>query len=523
MHRLLTGRGSSRARILLVDHDEKAKEMLQRKLSETGYEVSTCTHPAEALERLQDSQVPDLIVFELSTPVMDGWQFRLRQRRLPRLFGIPVIAVSEDGSAKAEAIDADAYLRKPIDYEELRETIARLLSSFERKRAQARQLELGRLSSLGTLAAGVAHEINNPLTFVSGNITVAMERCRRASEAESLEAARGMLLGVSKALAEAMVGANRIQNVVRGLSAFARPSAAEAVPLDVVEVLEIASQLTQNEVRHRAMLVRDYGDLPHVRGSKARLGQVFVNLLLNAAQAIPEGRAHDNQIRITARAEADSVVVEISDTGRGIAPEMLGHIYEPFFTTKPVGVGMGLGLSICHAAMQAMGGSIDVESELGKGATFRVTLPLADGVVANFPQDKPRSDPTSATRRGRVLVIDDEELICNLLISMLSPQHEVTGLSNAREAMQRIVEGARYDVILCDLMMPDMTGMDFYAALQKHAPEQVSQLVFLTGGAFTEASRRFLDSIANTQLSKPFTLPEVLDIVQNAVSRADAQ
>jgi len=502
------------ARILIVEDDVDVREALGDLLTDDGFQVSSCCHAGEALEQLQRDTLPDLILLDLMTPVMDGWQFRVQQREEPRLSGIPVIAVSADTSPKAAAIDADAYLRKPLDYGQLRETVDRLLSTFERKKAQTRQLELGRLSSLGTLASGVAHEINNPLTFVSGNLALAAERCRRALETNTLDGCTAELQGITRALSEAVVGADRIASVVAGLSTFARPEDCSIGSLDLTEVLDISVQMTLNEIRHRAHLVRDYQALPRVIGSKARLSQVFVNLLLNAAQAIPEGRADENQITISARVEEDRVVVRVKDTGRGIAPELLGRIYEPFFTTKPVGVGMGLGLSICYTAVHSLGGTLDVDTALGKGSTFRVGLPLDPASAVPSPGKISETLPAVEPHRGRVLVIDDEELVCNLLVNMLSPQHEVTALSSAREATKLILAGERYDVILCDLMMPEMTGMDFYAELRARAPEQLERLVFLTGGAFTEASRKFLASIPNQQIGKPFSVPHVIELVR---------
>jgi len=512
-------------RILVVEGEARTRESLRELLEADGHQVSCCQHAGEALEHLKQATLPDLIVLDLMTPVMDGWQFRLEQRKEPRLSGIPVIVLSADSSPKAAAIDADAYLNKPLDYALLRDTVERLLASFERKKNHTRQMELGRLSSLGTLAAGVAHEINNPLTFVSGNLALAAERCRRALEASELSACTKELQGISKALSEAVVGADRIASVVAGLSTFARPEDSSVGPLDLSEVLEISLQLTQNEIRHRAQLVKEMGpQLPKVMGSKARLSQVFVNLLLNAAQAIPEGHADTNQITVSASVDQGRVVIAVRDTGRGIAPEVLGRIYEPFFTTKPVGVGMGLGLSICYAAVHGLGGTLDVETALGKGATFRVALPIdRSEVVATNGKGHDASLPLEP-HKGRVLVIDDEELVCSLLVNMLSPHHEVTALSSAREAMKRVLAGERYDVILCDLMMPEMTGMDFYAELRVRAPEQLDRLVFLTGGAFTEASRRFLASIPNQQIGKPFSLSHVIELVRRrTLTRAFTQ
>jgi CheY-like chemotaxis protein len=267
-----------------------------------------------------------------------------------------------------------------------------------------------------------------------------------------------------------------------------------------------------NEIRHRARLTKEFGDIPPVEGNEARLGQVFLNLLVNAAQAVPEGRADTNEIKVVTRMEgANSVAVEIHDTGNGITADALPRIFDPFFTTKPVGVGTGLGLAICHRIIGALGGQISVESQVGKGTVFRIVLPRAVSVAA-----VPGPAPVVAVggRRGRVLVVDDEPMLCATIQRMLEGNHDVTATTTAKEALRLISGGERFDIILCDLMMPSMTGMDLHAELLASAPDQARKLVFMTGGVFTQNARIYLDKASNLSIEKPFRAPLIQSVVQ---------
>jgi CheY-like chemotaxis protein len=255
-------------------------------------------------------------------------------------------------------------------------------------------------------------------------------------------------------------------------------------------------------VRHRARLIKDYQKVPLVDANESRLGQVFLNLLVNAAQAIEEGNASRNEIRVRTYVDAQGwVVVSIADTGTGIPENLRARLFTPFVTTKPAGVGTGLGLSICHRIVSSLGGRIVVDSEVGKGSEFKVFLPQAkpDSVVPE-PASSP---PTVARRRARVLVVDDEPLITKVVRRTLGREHDVEALNSAEEALVRIRSGERFDVILCDLMMPQVTGMDFHAELLRTFPEQAGRMVFLSGGAFTKRARDFLESVQNHRVEKP--------------------
>jgi CheY-like chemotaxis protein len=302
---------------------------------------------------------------------------------------------------------------------------------------------------------------------------------------------------------------------VRDLKVFSRAQEETYGPVDVRVVLDSVIRLSWNEIRHRARLVKDYEEVPPVNANESRLGQVFLNLVVNAAQAIPEGQADQHEIRLLARTAPDGrVVVEIHDTGPGMPAEVLNRLFTPFFTTKPVGIGTGLGLSICHRIIHALGGDISVESVVGKGSAFKVSMPA--GAATLPPPPRPEPQPAAVTsRRGRVLVIDDEPMMVKVIQRMLVQDHEVSGTTVAQEALDWISAGERFGVILCDLMMPHITGMDFYTELRRIDAEQAKRVIFLTGGAFTARMREFLDEVENLRLEKPFE-PGSLRAVVNA-------
>jgi signal transduction histidine kinase/ActR/RegA family two-component response regulator len=364
-----------------------------------------------------------------------------------------------------------------------------------------------RLASLGTLAAGVAHEINNPLTYVITNIGYVSERL--AVLADDLAAPTGKPVGarmgeIREALAEAEEGAQRVRKIVRDLRTYSRGDDEQEKTVDIWRVLEWSVNMTMNEIRHRARLVKDLGPIPGVRGTDTRLGQVFINLLVNAAQAMAAGSTSDNEIRISTMTDEDGrAVVCISDTGPGIAPDVLDHIFEPFFTTKPTGVGLGLGLFVCHGIIKSMGGTLTAESPPGAGATFVVTLPPAS------PNAPVASDVVTASvpkpRRARVLAVDDEPQVLRSIQRALGA-HEVIVADCGREALLRLETDAAFDVILCDLMMGDMTGMDLHAEVRLRSAELAGRIVFMTGGVFTDGARDFLASVSNACIEKPFDL-----------------
>ncbi len=244
----------------------------------------------------------------------------------------------------------------------------------ERKRAQNQLLQADRMVSIGILAAGVAHEINNPLAYITANLRYGMDELRL--KAGDLTEDGGT--EVSVALQEAEQGADRVRRIVRDLKLFSRVAEDAPEIFDIRRCLESSLNMAASEIRHRAQLEKSFDEVPLVAADESRLGQVFLNLLINAAQAIPPAQVHANLVRVATYTDAKGrAVVEVRDSGSGIPPENLARIFDPFFTTKPLGVGTGLGLSICHGIVSSLGGEIDVESEVGKGTVFRVCLPPA--------------------------------------------------------------------------------------------------------------------------------------------------
>jgi PAS domain S-box-containing protein len=409
---------------------------------------------------------------------------------------LPRRLLRKDGSL-AEVVLRASALRD--DAGSFRFVLAVAEDVTEKKRLEAQLMLADRMASVGTLAAGVAHEINNPLAFILANLEFALDELR---------AAGGIDPDIPRALAEARDGGLRVREIVRDLKAFSRADTEEREAVDLRRVIQSALGLAQNEIRHRARLEVEAGDVPRVVGSEHRLGQVLLNLLINAAQSIPEGRATEHVVRAATDTAPDGRArVSISDTGSGIAPDVLPRIFDPFFTTKPVGVGTGLGLSICHGIVSGLGGEIQVESTPGKGSRFTVLLPPAPaGAQARTPATPARPPPP---RRGRILVVDDEGLVGRAVVRILSPQHEVVARTSARAALEDVTRGERFDLVLCDLMMPDMTGMELHARLGEVTPALAERTVFLTGGAFSASAREFLARARNARIEKPFE-PEQL-------------
>jgi PAS domain S-box-containing protein len=393
----------------------------------------------------------------------------------------------------------------------------------EQRQLQARLTLADRLASVGTLAAGIAHEINNPLAFVISNLGFLADEFRLYLAPPGGPAALDARLKGEQdfgewqeVLHEACEGAERVRQIVRQLKIFSRPDEEHVSRLDMHSVLESVALMAANEIRHRAQLRRDYGDIPPVIANEGKLSQVFLNLVVNAAQAIPEGTAHQHEIRLVTRRDGHGrVVVEVQDNGVGIPREVIDRIFDPFFTTKPVGVGTGLGLSICHSIISGMGGDITVESELGRGTTFRVVLPTTEQEA--FPDPVMVEPPARrVTVRGRVLVVDDEPAVGRVLQRILR-EHLVEVANSGRQALELLEKGPEPDAVLCDVMMPDLTGRDVYEAVQREHAGLAGRFIFVSGGAFTSGAREFLASITNPLLEKPFDEGRVRLVVDELV------
>jgi PAS domain S-box-containing protein len=389
----------------------------------------------------------------------------------------------------------------------------------ERQRVEQRLAISERLASIGTMAAGMAHEINNPLTAVTANVALAIEAAAamRATLPPQGGAAVATLDELRAALADAERGADRVRRIVEELKRFARvEDASRRSVVALPDMLDMTVKLIENQLRHNARVVRAYGPVPPVEANEGQLTQVFLNLLVNGAQAVGDGPVGDHEVRITTRTDdAGRAVVEVSDTGRGLAAADLPRLFDPFLSTTTIGAGTGLGLALCHNVVTSLGGEIAVESEVGRGTTFRVTLPAAPTPRPRAATPTPVADPP--TRRGRVLVIDDEPAIARSIERILRAQHDVTVETDPRAALARLLGGESYDVIFCDIMMPDLSGMDLYEAVAAARPEAAARVVFLSGGAFSPRARAFLDAATNRCLAKPFSVSTLRSVAADYV------
>jgi len=386
----------------------------------------------------------------------------------------------------------------------------------ESRRLQSQLMVSDRMASVGTLAAGVAHEINNPLAAVMANLDYIAEIVGQRSGSSGTMMSPAMRETwirdeINTPLDDAREAAERVRFIVRDLKMFSRsPTEELRGPVNVKAVMESSLRMAWNEIRHRARLIKNYGNVPDVDANEGRLGQVFLNLIVNAAQAIPEGNAENNEIRVTTSFERNRVVIEVSDTGPGIPPEIVNRVFDAFFTTKGVGVGTGLGLAISHRIVTDIGGELTVRSEVGVGTVFRVSLPEA---VIEAVTVAPAPVP-AAGRRGRILIVDDEEMIIRIITRILAKEHDVVATVDARKALALCASGEKFDLILCDLMMPIMTGMELHSEISLLSAEQAKAMIFVTGGAFTEKTRSFLSDPPKEHIEKPFDAANLRAIVQ---------
>lgn len=358
-----------------------------------------------------------------------------------------------------------------------------------------------RLAVLGRLSAGVAHELNSPLTALQANLSVL----------EELLTARGST-DVAEVLADLRLSTKRIVGVVEDMRLWVRgdTSPTARAPLDLAKLVQDAVKLSAYEVEGRATVKVDVGPLPSVWGVSHRLGQVFVNLLVNAAHAMPEGRA-GNEIVISAKTWDGVVQIDVRDNGLGIPPEVLPHLFDPFFTTRESEGGTGLGLAMCEQVLTDHGADIAVESTQGVGTVFHVRLPIGHDPRPSAP----------APPRPRVLVIDDDAALARSLVRQLSSRCDVTTAGNGKLGLEQLLQpGAAFDLVLCDLSMPVMNGRQLFEQLHHRAPHLAESLVFITGGALSQETDDFLAAVPNTKLLKPFGKRELTELLDARLAPA---
>ncbi len=428
----------------------------------------------------------------------------------------------------------------------LRDPTGRLLGALstarditDQRNLEAAASQSDRLASMGLLAAGVSHEINNPLSYVLyhlGSLVRTLPRLARLIEGchqrfgnRLLEVADGDAELVNPAATaelvgqarEALQGVERIKRIVGSLGSFSRTNQGTKAPVDLVRAVEHAAAMAANEIRFRARLVLELRPVPPVAGSEGKLAQVFLNLLINAAHSIEEGRIDHNQIRVRTWEQAGQVYAEVTDTGSGIPAANLERIFEPFFTTNRPGMGTGLGLAITRSLIAELGGEISVSSVLGQGTTFLVRLPASVSKPTAARSVARQAEEVVATDlRGRILIVDDEDGIRNVVGRVLSGCHDIVSMRSAEDAKRLLEQDRNFDLVLCDVMMPGMSGMDLHAWLREHGAQLAERVVFMTGGAFTPRAAEYLAHSGCRQIQKPFAPTDLRLVAMEAVRAA---
>lgn len=351
-----------------------------------------------------------------------------------------------------------------------------------------------RLASLGELTAGITHEINNALTSVVGNLEI------MAMELEELSATDARLRQLRTAVADARVGADRVRIVLRDLSVFSQLTDSQRDLVEIPQALGLALNLVSVQIKHKARLVERYEAAPPVLATTAKLAQVFVNLLLNAIQSL-DADVSDHEIRLGVSTTEDGQArVVIEDTGRGFRESARGA---------------GTGLTVCEEIVAELGGTLELTGRPAKGTRAVVLLPPAERQT-QATTDDPQA-PAADEARASVLVVDDEPLICRIFGRALARDHDVVTKTSAEEALELIAQGQFFDVIISDVMMPGMSGIEFYERLEQVEPLQAERMVLVTGATFLPSTRAFLERTGVPCFRKPVDVAELCRLIGRRV------
>jgi signal transduction histidine kinase len=508
----------TQARILVVDDEPANVRLLERMLAEAGYrQVKSTTDSRQVLALYGEFQT-DLILLDLMMPHLDGIAV-IQQLRIPEDVFLPILVLTADATseAKKRALEAGAkdFLTKPFDRLEVMLRIRNLLDtrrlyldldrhnrSLEQVVAERTQrlVQSEKVATMGSLLAGVAHELNNPLAIVMGQAHLLRGG---ATEPRLIQRAEKIL-----------AGADRCARIVRNFLALARQRPPERSAVALNSIVEEATELLGYDLRTSNVEVTlSLGDdVPVVWADGHQIHQVVVNLVVNAIQAMRPMET-ERRLAITTRAtgEPARVFIEVTDSGPGISAEIQARIFEPFFTTKPQGEGTGLGLSLCRRTLEEHGGTITVQSEVGRGATFRLELPV---VARPTPVREDAASASLPPVAGKaILIVDDEADIAATLAEALQGDGHQIGIADNGAMALEMLERRAYDLILSDTKMPRMDGEHFYAEVERRFPQLRRRIVFVTGDILNREKRAFLERTGAPHLLKPFDLPEVRQLV----------
>jgi signal transduction histidine kinase len=529
-------------KILIIEDEQRLRTNLKVLLTGEGYDVTTAENGQEGMQYLAREPFA-LVITDIVMEEMNGFEVmeQIAARGLDTLVIVITGFVSIGSAIEALRKGAYDYLVKPFDLDlmrfsikralekvrlqrelktyvqtleqrvaertrELAEANRRLNTSLEEIRTtQERLIQSEKLSALGELISGVAHEINNPLTVVRGYAELLTIKQDHPPEVRSM-------------LNEIWREAGRCSQIVKNLLSFARKQKPEKSYTDMNAICRQTLEMLayQMKVNQITTVMQLHETLPKTMADAAQLQQVLINVFANAYQAIAESRRH-GQLTITTAYDSQKIYIKIADNGPGIAAEILHRIFDPFYTTKEKGTGLGLSLS--YGIIKEHGGEITVASEPGQGTTFTIELPIVTEVMP-ARGTTPHPSPPLALLPKTVLIIDDEQPVLNLfalLLQRLGHRPDVT--LSGQEALQKI-DRQDYDLIFCDLKMPGIDGRQVYEYLQNKHPELIPRLIFSSGDTLNETTHKFLEECGCLLLTKPFSFEEFTRVFYQGLQRA---
>ncbi|MBO6940210.1 MAG: response regulator [Deltaproteobacteria bacterium] len=522
--------GTAQWRVVIIDDELVDRKDFRRAASKTA--LVTCLGEAETIAEartLLAQHTPDCVIVDMRLPDGEGLELVPEYPQLPFI----VLTVHDDRETARRSLQSGAqdYLVKgQLSPEGIERSIRYAVERKAHHLMREKLAHQDRLASLGSLATSVAHEINNPIAFISANLTVLREQSSayRAilEELESLASTvpelRDLLDRLTvpvahdqldRILRDCAMGTERIVSIVRQLGSYARgPEAAEnPQEVSLTEVATWAMTLTRRTIEARARLNTELDpNLPPFVGRAGRLAQVVTNLLMNASQALETGDPNTQEVYLRTWRDGEQLCLSVEDSGSGFTSASLERAFEPFYTTKARGEGTGLGLAVARDIVRAHQGALELANRAEGGA--RVTLRIPQDTGLRLTRRPPSRASTPSPGLYRILLIDDEESICRAYQRMLRP-HQVVWVGPEGALSTLADPEVDFDLILCDLMMPGMNGVEVYERVRILRPGLLSRIVFLTGGVFTEPVRAFLDTVPNRVLSKPATKDDILEAV----------
>ncbi|MBM4446484.1 MAG: PAS domain S-box protein [Chloroflexi bacterium] len=455
-----------------------------------------------SIKELASVPFADIIHPDDRDMVVDRYLRRLQGEVFPQIY--PFRIIDKEGNTKWAEINAVSII-----WEGKPATLNFLTDITERKKAEQQALVNAKLASVGELVAGVAHEVNNPLTGIIGYAQLLADR-------------QDVPQNIKEDLQKIYEESQRTVRIVQNLLRFARQYKPEKSLVDINELIERTLELEAYKLRtsNIGLSAKLAADIPLILADYNQLQQVILNIIANAQQAIAETKRR-GKITVTTDVVEDCVSISITDNGPGISPESIIKIFDPFFTTKPEGSGSGLGLSVCHGIITEHGGNIYAESTPGKGTTFIIELPIATGEQAVIREEKPAKKKSRRPRRkmtGKILIAEDESSIRAVLTRNLSASgYQVQAVSNGKDALDKLANNV-YDLLLFDLKMPGMSGRELYEAIKKKHPNSVKRVVFITGDVMTADTHDFLASTGRPYLIKPFDSKDITGILEKVLA-----